>query len=86
MTTIKVLLSIVSGTIVGFVLGLLGGYGSIYGRYGIYIVNPGTNKYSWLFTCGVFKIINTAKQLLLQEVVVMAALDYERYLDARAIK
>lgn len=29
MKTIQVLLSIVSGTIVGFVLGLLGGYGSI---------------------------------------------------------
>ncbi len=58
MTTIKVLLSIVSGTIVGFVLSLLGGYGSIYGRYGIY------HRESW------YKIINTAKQLLLQEVVV----------------
>ncbi|MET1176726.1 hypothetical protein ABG775_01870 [Peribacillus simplex] len=57
-TTIKVLLSIVSGTIVRFVLGLLGGYGSIYGRYGIY------HRESW------YKIINTAMQLLLQEMVV----------------
>ncbi|MGW8428477.1 hypothetical protein ACWGJQ_23960 [Peribacillus simplex] len=44
MTTIQVLLSIVSGTIVGFVLSLLGGCGQFTNDMEYIIVNPGTRS------------------------------------------